>query len=174
VAERTHHTGDDSRVASDLECVVCQYNLKTLSTGGLCPECGTPVARSVQETSVYGKGGRRPLFWRFLLANTIALYLPGGLFLLLLSGLGLRVSLVLAASAPLALPMLLLDQHSSEFPVALSTGAILLSGTLPYLSTRLCLWLTRHTRRAWVVPWGVFGLVLLQVVWSLILIISAG
>jgi hypothetical protein len=174
VAERTLRANSDRGVASDLECVVCRYNLKTLSTAGLCPECGTPVARSIQETSVYGKGGRRRLLWRFLLANTIALYLPGGLFLLLLPDLGLPGSLLPAASSPLALPTVLLGQHSAEFPVALLIGAILLSGTLPYLTTRLCLWLTRRTRLSWLVPVGLLGFVLLQVISSLAVIVGAG
>jgi uncharacterized membrane protein YgdD (TMEM256/DUF423 family) len=112
------------------------------------------------------------LFWRFLLANTIALYLPGGLFLLLLPDLGLRVCLLLAASSPLPLALpLLLDHRSSEFPAALLTGAILLSGTLPYLTTRLCLRLTRRTRLSWIVPVGLLGFALLQALWSLAVII---
>lgn len=175
VEECRHRTDCEDRVASDLECVACGYNLRTLSTQGRCPECGEGVARSIRETNEYGKGGRRPLFWRSLLANTIALYLPGGLFLLLLPDLGLRVRLLLAASSPLPLALpLLLDCRSSEFPAALLTGAILLSATLPYLSTRFCLWLTRRTRLSWIVPIGLLGFVLLQVLWSLAVIISAG
>jgi hypothetical protein len=35
-------------VLGDLPCRKCSYNLRTLSTDGLCPECGTPVALSLQ------------------------------------------------------------------------------------------------------------------------------
>lgn len=35
----------------DLLCVTCEYNLRTLQPIGRCPECGTPVMRSL---------GRRP------------------------------------------------------------------------------------------------------------------
>jgi hypothetical protein len=172
VAECRHCPSGDGRVASDLECVVCQYNLKTLSTAGLCPECGTRVARSVQETSVYGKGGRRRLFWRFLLANTIALYLPGAIFFLFLPS-DFPANLLLATVSPLVLPTLLLDQHSSELPVAMLTGGIVLSGTLPYLLARFAVWLTSHTRFSWIVPVSLFGVVLLEVLSSLVMIFSA-
>lgn len=30
----------------DTPCIDCQYNLRGLDTGGLCPECGTPVISS--------------------------------------------------------------------------------------------------------------------------------
>lgn len=33
-------------VPSDLKCTKCSYNLRGLSTEGLCPECGTPLAGS--------------------------------------------------------------------------------------------------------------------------------
>ena len=32
------------RVAGDLKCVQCAYNLRTLAADGTCPECGQPVA----------------------------------------------------------------------------------------------------------------------------------
>jgi hypothetical protein len=35
-------------VADDRPCLVCGYNLKAIPTDGKCPECGTPVARSLQ------------------------------------------------------------------------------------------------------------------------------
>ena len=37
---------DDGRVAVDLPCVDCGYNLRTLARDGMCPECGRPVVRS--------------------------------------------------------------------------------------------------------------------------------
>ena len=33
----------DTRVADDLECMQCGYNLRTLPVDGLCPECAAPV-----------------------------------------------------------------------------------------------------------------------------------
>ncbi len=36
----------DGRVASDLACVKCGYNLRSATTDGRCPECGLAVGRS--------------------------------------------------------------------------------------------------------------------------------
>jgi hypothetical protein len=35
------------RVIDDLPCRTCGYNLRTLATTGICPECATPVAASI-------------------------------------------------------------------------------------------------------------------------------
>ncbi len=32
----------------DLSCMICGYNLRALAPAGLCPECGTDIARSTQ------------------------------------------------------------------------------------------------------------------------------
>jgi hypothetical protein len=34
-------------VTADIPCRKCAYNLRTLSVAGACPECGTPVGRSI-------------------------------------------------------------------------------------------------------------------------------
>lgn len=34
---------NDDRLAEDVPCGVCQYNLRGLALPGLCPECGTPA-----------------------------------------------------------------------------------------------------------------------------------
>lgn len=34
-------------VQTDLSCVTCRYNLRTLRLEGRCPECGAPVRESV-------------------------------------------------------------------------------------------------------------------------------
>jgi hypothetical protein len=34
-------------IATDLLCIACQYNLRTRSTADVCPECGLPVAQTV-------------------------------------------------------------------------------------------------------------------------------
>lgn len=47
----------DGRVFVDLACVNCGYNLRTLAESGACPECGSPVAKSV------GYHLRQPVRW---------------------------------------------------------------------------------------------------------------
>jgi hypothetical protein len=37
----------NKRIAVDLSCMHCSYNLRTLVADGTCPECGQPVAQSV-------------------------------------------------------------------------------------------------------------------------------
>ena len=37
----------EGRVASDLPCSTCGYNLRMLAVAGICPECGAPVQRSI-------------------------------------------------------------------------------------------------------------------------------
>ncbi|MBU0638530.1 MAG: hypothetical protein KKB50_06670 [Planctomycetes bacterium] len=39
---------EKGRVAGDLPCVSCGYNLYTLSAAGACPECNAPVHQSLQ------------------------------------------------------------------------------------------------------------------------------
>jgi hypothetical protein len=38
------HKPDESRIAVDLPCAECGYNLRTLATNARCPECNWPVA----------------------------------------------------------------------------------------------------------------------------------
>ncbi len=40
----------DGHVAGDQPCVHCRYDLRTLAAGGLCPECGRPVADSLRRS----------------------------------------------------------------------------------------------------------------------------
>lgn len=35
-------------ISDDLLCVTCEYNLRTLQENGRCPECGTPVAHTLE------------------------------------------------------------------------------------------------------------------------------
>ena len=42
----------DGRIAVDLPCVHCQYNLRTLAGDGNCPECGARVWQSTQARSL--------------------------------------------------------------------------------------------------------------------------
>lgn len=39
-------------VLDDVACVTCRYNLRTLPADGVCSECGTPVAQSVEAERV--------------------------------------------------------------------------------------------------------------------------
>ena len=39
---------DSARISADLPCAVCRYNLRSLPHDGRCPECGQPVAQSMQ------------------------------------------------------------------------------------------------------------------------------
>jgi hypothetical protein len=39
---------NQQHVEADLPCVSCEYNLRTLSIAGVCPECGQPVIKSIR------------------------------------------------------------------------------------------------------------------------------
>ena len=39
---------DDGRIAEDFACSGCEYNLKTIEAGGVCPECAKPVQESMR------------------------------------------------------------------------------------------------------------------------------
>lgn len=161
------------RVDSDLECAICGYNLRTLCVSGLCPECGSAVDRTIQERKLFGKGGRRRFLRRAFLANLLATYLPAVLFFLIPVA-DLRINIILAAACPFALVVLLASRSSPALPMLLLIAAMLMSGVLPYLATRLCVWITRHSRLWWIVPIGLLCLILLQVAFSLNIIASVG
>lgn len=38
----------EAEIAEDTQCIRCGYNLRGLSKGGLCPECGIPIERSLR------------------------------------------------------------------------------------------------------------------------------
>ncbi len=42
------HLGESTRIATDLPCLKCGYNLRTLPLAGRCPECGVPVERTMR------------------------------------------------------------------------------------------------------------------------------
>lgn len=48
VAHATLPVGDDGCVNEDIPCIHCGYNLRTLHREALCPECSTPVGRSLR------------------------------------------------------------------------------------------------------------------------------
>ncbi len=69
-----------------LRCAACQYDLRTLAFDGVCPECGTPIARSVQLAARRPKPGWAECgaWWRRRVLAAIALLvfipLPGALY----------------------------------------------------------------------------------------------
>jgi hypothetical protein len=44
---------DDGRIAQDISCLECDYNLRTLRLDGVCPECGTDVRRAILGDLLY-------------------------------------------------------------------------------------------------------------------------
>ena len=47
-AEMKQRFDDAPVIEHDLSCMSCGYNLRALAPAGLCPECGTDIARSTQ------------------------------------------------------------------------------------------------------------------------------
>lgn len=45
---------DPDHVHANLPCIQCGYNLRTLAHDGRCPECGTPVAVTLQDQALAG------------------------------------------------------------------------------------------------------------------------
>ena len=41
-------------ISVDIPCDTCGYNLRSLNTAALCPECRTPVAASIVQTTIVG------------------------------------------------------------------------------------------------------------------------
>ncbi|MEE8170829.1 MAG: hypothetical protein V3T70_09800 [Phycisphaerae bacterium] len=93
--------GDDGRIAEDRTCIECGYNLRSLDTKSVCPECGTKVAESLGPTARPSRGKQKPdpllvglirtiigmmfgaAYW-FLVGSTIT---RGSIFIALLAGL---------------------------------------------------------------------------------------
>lgn len=71
---------DDGIVALDLPCVECKYNLRSRGAADACPECGTPVARTLKE---------QPLHLRFSDAQWLMLMRVGAIITGLVYVLGL-------------------------------------------------------------------------------------
>jgi hypothetical protein len=46
-AQRHPALNDAGEIRDDSPCVSCQYNLRALRMEGLCPECGTPIKKSL-------------------------------------------------------------------------------------------------------------------------------
>jgi hypothetical protein len=65
-----HAPAAEPAVASDLSCVRCGYNLRTLSESAVCPECGRAVSESLAAARV-----RVPERVRWLLARATEMFL---------------------------------------------------------------------------------------------------
>ncbi|MBI4718600.1 MAG: MFS transporter [Planctomycetes bacterium] len=68
--------GPDGRIAGNLECRNCGYNLRTLETTADCPECSAPVAESMRAPVVRPEAtapGREPFdFWKWITKHPLA------------------------------------------------------------------------------------------------------
>jgi hypothetical protein len=98
----------DWQVAEDLSCVNCGYNLRTLSSLGVCPECGVAVARSLEARGQPTLRQLWPRFVAYLAANLVALHAPGILVAAIAPGKGLLRMLGQVVFAPTLLPRMLL------------------------------------------------------------------
>lgn len=83
--DRLEPVGVDGRIACDLPCLVCGYNLRTLVAEGVCTECGQPVGKTLdlrylRFTSVSWlwqvSRGMRLVAWGFLVYVVGAVILP--------------------------------------------------------------------------------------------------
>jgi hypothetical protein len=94
--------GSDTLIDRDLPCVHCRYNLRTLPTSGKCPECGTPVARSMRTASLAESDAR----WRSGLGAGLAMLaagLGGEIMLQVIYGQGLENARVTKITVAVAL-----------------------------------------------------------------------
>ena len=80
----------DIRVEYDQACVQCGYQLRDLPVAGVCPECGTPVARSFRGDRL---SAADPAYVGALYAGTRRLVI--GLVTLLLVGVGLLLAAII-------------------------------------------------------------------------------
>ncbi|MFI5381761.1 MAG: hypothetical protein ACHRHE_20890 [Tepidisphaerales bacterium] len=80
----------------DLPCVHCEYNLRTLSYDGACPECGQPVAstlrRRILQTSTDRVSQPRPMGLFTKCCSILAAILAIALLILGFFGLFLSIS----------------------------------------------------------------------------------
>lgn len=148
------------RLAEELACVRCGYNLRTLSERGVCPECGTTVAESLKYR---GKLTPKQLWFRivaYALANTMALYAPGLLAVIMMG----RLDLVHMVANLLVGPVWLLVILIGAVVEVSDLLAVLIAIASGFLIVGWATWYCVH-RAAYplLVPAKLFGLSLLQV-----------
>lgn len=86
----------------DLSCMICGYNLRALPPAGLCPECGTDIARSTQgDLLKFADRNWVGSIYR----GTCLLTIAGGLF-------------VICVLAMIVFPLILLSVFDSSIAVA--------------------------------------------------------
>lgn len=89
-------------VQRDVGCMQCEYNLRGLLAGGRCPECGTPVARSLPLGELYVSSAVQPRAQRVvmlsLMQNVLSLHVLLW-FILPFSGLQIESLYVLSTVA---------------------------------------------------------------------------
>ncbi len=89
-------------IENDLSCMICGYNLRALPPAGLCPECGTDIARSTQgDLLKFADRNWVGSVYR----GTCLLTIAGGLF-------------VICVLAMIVFPLILLSVFDSSIAVA--------------------------------------------------------
>ena len=134
---------DDRRVASrresgwnvesDVPCSRCGYNLRTLSSTGLCPECAAPVAESLQGWYAPPSRSRQRVSLKQILMNALAMYAPGGLLMLHHCGGDSALCLMMFAIAPTSAVVIGIPLPGAIFP-----GGMILSIIVLVYATRKC------------------------------------
>lgn len=84
-------------VPDDLPCLGCGYNLKTLPTSGVCPECARDVATSIRRSLIYANREwlvtvRQGTWW--LLAGTVLFLVATGIEIIAVPSQGSGLCLV--------------------------------------------------------------------------------
>jgi hypothetical protein len=70
---------ENTPVTTDLTCVHCGYNLRTLSSMSRCPECGLPVNESLSPSADLATS--RPAWLKRMVAGNVLLFLAKGFLL---------------------------------------------------------------------------------------------
>src|SRR5262245_52264499 len=110
-------------ITTDLPCMRCGYNLRTLGTDALCPECATPVAQSIELHSKSGQYNLRRLAM--------------GAALLAAWGMGtdaIRLMPIHMYPLPTRADELLVIASDTILAVLLGAGAILIACSRPAMS----------------------------------------
>ena len=142
-------TPESETIATDLACIKCGYNLRTMQVHGRCPECGTEVVETMNALSTPS-----PTLGRWLLGIAIIAGLAP--YLLLAFRLSLRHIVYNRQVLPVG-PLVFLG-----IPAAVELGVLL-----------VCSWLVVRDRKSSVIPVGVLvisalfsSLAALSVLWS--------